>query len=248
VPAGFSDSDELIWTLTSHGVTERAYASLRTDYKLDTVSKMSETGALGAGSSSPEIRANVAPVVKLEGPNTRTVKVGEPLSLVAIVTDDGVPRRRGQRGGNQNNNQSTANPPAGAGAAGAAGAAAAGAGAAGAGAGRQNGDGASAPVSRGFSPPSRSTVGKAVGLHLSWFAYRGPGSPVFDPPQIKVWEDTRVGARSPWAPQYVPPAMPPDGRIETSVTFSEPGTYILRALADDGGLTGGQNVTVTVVR
>ena len=51
-----------------------------------------------------------------------------------------------------------------------------------------------------------------------------------------------------WAPQFVPPPMPEDGRIETSVTFSEPGTYVLRALADDGVLTGGQNVTVTVVR
>ena len=28
--------------------------------------------------------------------------------------------------------------------------------------------------------------------------------------------------------------MPADGRIPVKVTFSEPGTYILRALADDG--------------
>ena len=30
------------------------------------------------------------------------------------------------------------------------------------------------------------------------------------------------------------------------VSFSEPGTYIVRALADDGALTGGDNVTITV--
>jgi hypothetical protein len=39
-----------------------------------------------------------------------------------------------------------------------------------------------------------------VGLHLSWFMYRGPGKVTFTPEQIKVWEDTRTGANSPWAP------------------------------------------------
>lgn len=230
VPAGFSETDELIWTLTSHGVTERAYATLRTDYKLDVVSKMSETGALGAGSSSPEVRANIAPAVRLEGPNTRSVKVGQPLTLVAVVTDDGVPKPRGaglagpavnNRGSRRADTPAVETPP------------------------RNNSDDAPR-VNRAWAPPSRSTVGKNVGLHLSWFVYRGPSAATFDPPQIKVWEDTRVGARSPWAPIFVVPPMPADGRVETTVTFSQPGTYVLRGLADDGGLTGGQNVTVTV--
>jgi len=42
--------------------------------------------------------------------------------------------------------------------------------------------------------------------------------------------------------------MPSDGRITAQATFSEPGTYVLRALADDGALTGGQDVTVTVTK
>src|SRR5262245_33653658 len=46
VPNGFTDKDELIWTLTTKGKTERAYASTKADYKLDPVAKMSETGAL----------------------------------------------------------------------------------------------------------------------------------------------------------------------------------------------------------
>ena len=54
VPAGFTAKDELVWTLTTNGVTEKAYGSLRDDYKVDDVVKASETGALGAGSSSPE--------------------------------------------------------------------------------------------------------------------------------------------------------------------------------------------------
>jgi len=42
--------------------------------------------------------------------------------------------------------------------------------------------------------------------------------------------------------------MPADGRIVAKATFSEPGTYIVRALADDGALTGGDNITITVTK
>ena len=37
VPTGFSEKDELIWTLTTQGKTEKAYASLRLDYQIDDV-------------------------------------------------------------------------------------------------------------------------------------------------------------------------------------------------------------------
>jgi hypothetical protein len=67
VPQSFSDKDELVWTITSKGKTEKAYASLRADYKVDDVVKASETGALGAGTSSPKVRANKAPIVKIDG-------------------------------------------------------------------------------------------------------------------------------------------------------------------------------------
>ena len=52
VPADFTAKDELVWTLTTNGVTEKAFASLRADYKVDDVVKASETGALGAGSAA----------------------------------------------------------------------------------------------------------------------------------------------------------------------------------------------------
>src|SRR3954451_1207622 len=95
VPANFSNKDELVWTLTTNGVTEKAFASLREDYKVDDVVKASETGALGAGSSSPEIRGNKPPVVKVEGNKTLTAKVGQPITIVTLITDDGFPKRRG---------------------------------------------------------------------------------------------------------------------------------------------------------
>ena len=41
VPATFSVKDELVWTLTTNGKTEKAYASLREDYKVDDVVKAS---------------------------------------------------------------------------------------------------------------------------------------------------------------------------------------------------------------
>jgi hypothetical protein len=232
VPANFSATDELVWTLTSNGETEKAFASLREDYKVDDVVKASETGALGAGSSSPEIRANKPPVVKVDGTKTLTAKVGQPITIVTTVTDDGIPKRRGTglsgaavsraaaRGADEA--APTTPPPPSTGA-------------------RRN---------AALLPPTRVTVGKNVGLHLSWFTYRAPeNAPVtYDPMQIKPWENTRAGANSPWAPIWVAPEMPADGKITVKATFSQPGTYVLRGLADDGALTGYDEVTVNVTK
>src|SRR3954452_19825950 len=110
VPATFTAKDELVWTLTTNGVTEKAYASLREDYRVDDVVKASETGALGAGSSSPEIRSNKPPVVKVDGPKTLTAKVGTPVNLAVLVSDDGVPKQRGAgRAGAAVSNRGTRN-------------------------------------------------------------------------------------------------------------------------------------------
>ena len=93
-------------------------------------------------------------------------------------------------------------------------------------------------------------MGKNLGLHVSWFVYRGPvGATVtFDPPQIKAWEDTRAGANSPWAPLWTAPALPADGKLPVHVTFSDPGTYVLRCRADDGALVSDDEVTIVVTR
>ena len=201
VPEGFRDSDEMIWTLTSHGKTEKAYASLRLDYVIDDVVKASETGALGAGTSSPELRGNRPPTLRLDPATQRTVKVGQSLTLTTNVEDDGIPKRR-------TNN--------------------------------------TAAQRLATVPPTRITVGKNLGLHVSWFVYRGAGKVTFDPPQVKAWEDTRAGANSPWAPVWTPDPIPPDGKISTKVIFGQPGTYVLRCRADDGALTTDEDLTVVV--
>ena len=160
VPADWGDR-ELVWTLTSNGVTERAYATLRPDYIVDNTVIMSETGALGAGSSNASMRANQPPTITLEGPPVRETLVG-------------------------------------------------------------GGDG-------------RETSAEGAQSALT-----------FDPPQVKVWEDTRTGANSPWSPLWVPPELPEDGRWTVGVTFDGPGTYLLRGRADDGGLFADVEVTVVV--
>jgi hypothetical protein len=226
VPSGFSEKDELIWTLTTHGKTEKAYATLRPDYVVDDVVKASETGALGAGTSSPEVRSNKPPSVHIQEVNAHGVKVGQPITLVSEVKDDGIPKRR---------------------AAGVVGAAAGSTARPGAVTATTQSENAPRP-NRALQPPTRITVGKTVGLHLSWFMYRGPGKVTFTPEQIKVWEDTRTGANSPWAPLWVAPELPADGKLTVQATFSEPGTYVLRSLADDGALTGYDDVTVVVER
>jgi hypothetical protein len=94
VPNSFTIKDEMVWTLTTRGKTEKAYATLATDYKVDAMVRASEAGALGAGTSSPEVRANRAPILKVDGERQRTARAGQPLTLVAWATDDGVPKPR----------------------------------------------------------------------------------------------------------------------------------------------------------
>jgi hypothetical protein len=226
VPGDFGPNDELVWEVTSpNGLSRKAYGTLRADYKIDNIIIMSETGALGAGTSDEETRANIPPVSELIGDDVRTVAVGQPLTFSTRVTDDGVPqpfdpmRIVGLLGG----------------------AAAA---------------FATPEMVRNMMmmmPPPKPTVAKNNGLYLSWNVYRAPEtqSPVqeivhFDPPQVKPWEDTRPSANSPWSWLWVPPKLPEDGVLNVSVTFDEPGTYILWGRADDGGLYTDQYLTVNV--
>ena len=97
-------------------------------------------------------------------------------------------------------------------------------------------------------PPVALTVGSQTGLRLSWFVYRGPNNVTFTPEQTKVWEDTRAGANSPWAPRWVAPRIPDDGRVDTTATFGEPGTYVLRCLASDGAIQSTYDVTFVVTK
>ena len=279
VPADWGDK-EMVWTLTTHGRTEYAYASLRTDYKVDNMVISSETGALGAGSSSPESRMNVPPVVRIVGDRELTARVGQPLTLVAEVTDDDLPRcsnasrcaaaRAAARAAadeasddeasddeasddDASDDDASPSDDAAADASLSADATDDSSPSDDATADEAEEDTGPKLSSSAMRPPSRVTVGKRTGLHLSWFVYRGPGSVdledanvTFRPLQVKVWEDTRTGMNSPWAPLWSSPDVPEDGMYEVRVTFDQPGTYVLRGRADDGALYHDQDVTVHV--
>ena len=215
VPKDFGEKDEMTWTLTTRGKTEKAFATLATDYRVDAMVRASETGALGAGTSSPEVRANKAPMLRLDGARQRTVRVGQPLTLVAWATDDGVPKPR--RSDEARVPARTDLPV-----------------------------GATPPRNPAYVPPRQSTVGSETGLRLSWFVFRGQGQVAFDPPQVKVWEDTRAGANSPWAALWRTPPPPPENKWTTTVSFDEPGTYVLKVRASDGAADTDDAITVTV--
>lgn len=196
VPQDFGNK-EVVWTLTSHGKTERAYGTLKPDYVLDDTVVMANFGAGGPLGTTPDLPGNRAPVLEVEGDPIRHATVGAPVMLTAVASDDGKPRPRAMTaalGG------------------------------------------------------SRILPNTATGLRLSWFAYRITGKVVFDPPQTKVWEDTRDGGNSPWSAGWRTPSAPADGKWVVRATFSEPGRYVLRCLAHDGGLYASEDVTVVVER
>lgn len=220
---------ELVWTLTTNGVTERAYASLKTDYEINRQVISLEVGG-DLGSTRDELRENIAPDLEVHGAKERTVKVGEPLTLVAVAGDpDNLPPRRDGKpqpggrvkpvGGKVYRPNTRA----------------------------QTGDGAVAEVV--YRPPVATSPQSGPGLRLSWIVYRGKASAVtFTPEQMKTWTDSRAYANSPWSPPYIIPEPPTDGRWEARATIQEPGAYVLRAIASDGSLFAHENVTVNVTR
>ena len=206
VPADFGEQ-EVVWTLTTNGVTERAYGSLRTDYLLDPQTIGTEMGA-NFGGVIDEWRDNEFPSLDLAVDQPRRVRVGEPLRLVAFASDDGIP-------------SGTYEPPA-------------------------VEPGKPHPA---YRAPRQIVPGNPPGLRFAWIVYRGDASKVtFYPEQLKMWQDTRVYANSPWSFPYLIPPVPEDGRWEVAVTFDEPGTYVLRALAGDSALTTSENLMITVTR
>ena len=191
--------EEVVWTLTTHGKTNKAYATLRADCRIENIDIMSETGALGAGTSNPEIRADKPPVVEIEGDKDADGE-NRPARHVVRARD----RRRRAADRAADSARRRVRQPADAVVAAQR---------------RWRRDGG--PPHPG--PPARLTVSKTLGLHAAWFVCRGAGKVTFTPDQIEVWEDTREGANGPWAPRWQNPPAPADGKWTAQATFHEPG-------------------------
>jgi hypothetical protein len=231
VPKDWS-SKELTWTLNTNGKTERAFASLKTDYQIDKQVISTEVGG-DFGSLRDELRTNMPPELRIEGESRRTVTVGVPLTLTAFAGDpDNLPARRDgrpqPRGTTGQMIAEGADPP------------------------KPLKPAQPAPANPAdliYKPPASIVPNSGPGLRLSWIVYRGKAAAVgFNPDQMKTWTDTRAYANSPWSPPYTVPVPPPDGKWVTRATFTEPGTYVLRAVASDSSLFTYETVTVTVTR
>ncbi len=170
VPADWGQK-ELVWTITAHGKTEKAYAQLLP------VEEISERMIMTRGGLNPgEDDPNQPPAITIAPPGAASVAT--PLTLTALVTDDGLPKPRQQpkpRPGAQSN----------------------------------------------------TVVNRPRGLNVSWLQYKGPAKVTFEPAGM---------------------IMVSGGQAVTTAHFAEPGTYVLRATANDGALSTITDITVTVSR
>src|SRR5688572_1257864 len=92
VPADWGNKD-LVWTLTTRGHTEKAYATLKDFWEID--NNVLHQNRSGPG---PQGAPNEGPKARLVGAASRTVAVGTPLPLAMTIEDDGLPTAA-QRGG-----------------------------------------------------------------------------------------------------------------------------------------------------
>ena len=179
VPKDFG-TKEIIWVLSANGKSDKAYASLKSDYEIDPQVISTEVGG-DNGSLDDSLRDNLPPDLKIEGPEKRTAKVGQPLSLIAVAGDpDNIPARRDRKPqpGFRKAPAPVANP-----------------------SGREvpppapRTTAAVAPntAAQVYRPPVAVVASSGPGLRLSWIVYRGNASAAtFAPDQMKTWMDTRL--------------------------------------------------------
>ena len=86
VPADWG-SKELVWTLTSHGQTYRAYGVLKPAFVVDDFGIQHEFGSDSTLGRQP-------PTLQVESDTQRTVKVGQGIPLIAIAADANPARSR----------------------------------------------------------------------------------------------------------------------------------------------------------
>ena len=176
VPKDWGKKD-LVWTLTSHGKTEKAYASLMPVWEIDAGTYQQNRGGPGELGELDD-----PPAITLTGVAERSIAVADTLALSTTVTDDGRPTARRSGGGSN---------------------------------------------ARVEGPLKQAVVRLDPDMKLGviWVVYRGNASAVtFNPRKVKV----------------------ANGKADTTVRFSAPGTYVLRGYADDGILWDAVDVTVTV--
>jgi hypothetical protein len=96
VPADFGDK-EWVWTVETPAKVSRAHGLLAPDYRIDPQVISTEVGG-NFGSLDNRMRTNITPELEVEGDEHRSVRVGEPLTLVSHADDpDDYPPRSNRR-------------------------------------------------------------------------------------------------------------------------------------------------------
>ena len=180
---------ELVWTVTIRGVSEKAVAWLQPEWEIDPVYAGKTRNAESLKNTPPQLSATVPSTLTLPGT----------LSLVAAVSDDGLPTpRKGPRQAAVGQETPPTLKPL--------------------------PNQAEVPVNVPTVGSSRGRGQGPQGLTLTWLEWRGPAPVTFDAATTAV----------------------KDGQAVATATFGAPGTYVLRARANDGELTVEKEFTVNV--
>jgi hypothetical protein len=105
VPSDWGNKD-LVWTLTTRGHTEKAFATLKDFWEID--NNVYHQNRSGPG---PQGAPNAGPKARLLGTAARTIRQLEPVTLAMGIEDDGLPAPRPQRAGTAARGQGAAMPP-----------------------------------------------------------------------------------------------------------------------------------------
>ena len=148
VPKTFGPKEEIVWTVTFNGQTERAIGWRQAEWEIDPAG-----GASSGGNTDPERVANKPPTVTIEA--LAAVRLPGAASLVAAITDDGLPKPRPKA--KPAVGQET--PPT-----------------------LQGGTDAPVNVPQ-VAPrqPSTGTAERPLGMVVSWIVWRGPAEVAFEP-------------------------------------------------------------------
>ena len=229
VPANFGLEDELVWTVTAHGSTQKATGWLQVEWEVD-VNTITFNQRMQFGRGVEELHANQPAEISVEA-SAPSAAVGESLTLTVMLADDELPTARPPRRKRRRtfsapaftppedapdipDNITAYREPTPA----------------------RNGLGVLWVVYRGpgdaiFEPSGfQRAVAEDEGNQPIG---AGPGGPPASPPPGS--ESTMVEGDG-WT----------SAKFETVVTFNEPGTYTLRAYGSDSMLLTTAHLTVTV--
>ncbi len=87
VPKSFGPREELVWTVTFNGHTERAVGWRQAEWEIDPAG-----GATAGGNTDPERLANKPPALTIQPP--APIRLPTTATLVVVIQDDGLPKPR----------------------------------------------------------------------------------------------------------------------------------------------------------